>query len=255
MNANAENKQMESLSVQDNIMKSDVPGATLFSENSIQETVTVADTRFHKWKNKFYPRCTYVLEESYPKSEAFYQWLRQNGQESERIKEDAGRRGSNVHYAVQLLSSGQKIFKESYRDDEWEMILSWVEWYREYTPEIVSSEQMVFDKKLKVVGTYDAVLRNQAGEYILVDFKTARTIQPHFFLQASFYAKNCGYDISCTAILQLGTKHRCGYKYELHTKEEVEKDYKMFANCKKIFDYKLGDIKPHHKEYPVSIKI
>ena len=134
-----------------------------------------------------------------------------------------------------------------------------MDWWKETKPEILKLETPVFHEKLKVTGTFDALLKIN-GKHVLVDWKTSKTMQQHFHLQTAFYAtawEGMGHGtVHKTAVLRLGTKHKSGWEWTERKRAEIKTDFELFRAVKKIFDAKVGDkFAPKNKEVPMELKI
>ena len=235
-------------------MKLSAKSVTLCSPN----TLIKKDDRFYEINGVHYVRCTQVLDAGFPKDEFFYKWVAANGWNAEKIKSEAGDRGSRIHNAIFNLLSGSELSMLDFNDDEWNLITIFYLWYQEYQPEILFKETTVLHKKLRVAGTFDAVAKIN-GAITLIDWKTSKTFSDKFWYQTSFYKEafeSMGMgEIAQTAVLRLGTKHKKGYEYVIHSAPEIKKDFETFKLCKKMFDVIVGDIKPNSKEVMRSIKL
>lgn len=220
------------------------------------DMVTLRDERFHNYKGQWYPRCTWVLETGYPKDKFFYEWLMKNGANAETIKTEAGERGTRVHHGIEDLLNGTMLTYDAYNEVEWSKLMAFVRWYEAKKPVVIATELPVFHKKYKIVGTLDAILWVD-GKLMVVDWKTSNTYQESYQVQTAFYADALfhmtGIKVASTAILRLGTKHKCGYEWTERNYTEMEEDMATFKACKQIFDYKVGECTPHMPQVPYSL--
>jgi hypothetical protein len=199
-----------------------------------------------------FPSSTTILN-AYPQSEFLTKWIADNGwQESQRIKSEAGERGTKIHTACDLLEEGIVLNKGDYSLEEWWKISTFVRWYDLYNPETIVREFPVFSAKGKYAGRLDRIYLIQ-GENIILDFKSSSNIHEHFPLQFSSYAKaveeTTDLKISATAALQLGAKNKDGYRYILYP--EWKDHYKVFESVRKVWQYEYFDSKKNPKSAPV----
>src|SRR3990167_4848251 len=129
-----------------------------------------------------FPSSTTILN-AYPQSPHLTKWIADQGwNESQRIKSEAGEKGTTVHTAVELLLKGEELLGAGMKShfelnkvlslEEWYKINTFVAWYREYSPETIGIEVRVFSKKGKYAGTFDW-LGIINGEVTLLDWKTS----------------------------------------------------------------------------------
>ena len=216
-----------------------------------------------KLENEFVPSVSWISG-FYPKGIAFYKWLADKGwNEAEALKSSAGNKGSKIHQAIEDLLKGKEVKmdekflnKETLQEeeltvDEYEAIMSFVDWYNETNPEIVGTEQVVFNDEYGYAGTVDLICRIGDQLYI-IDFKTGQSIWPEYELQISAYkhAVNLSEDIKL-AILQVGyRKNKKLFKFT-----EIEDKFDLFLSAKNIWQNECANIKPKQKDYPTSLKV
>lgn len=207
----------------------------------------------------------------YPKGIAFWKWLANKGwDEAERLRVEAGDKGSKVHYATSDIDAGISIdIKQPYpnketgeleelRPEEIEAIQSFIDWLDVTNPELLANEQVVFGDGY--AGTIDRIYR--IGDQIwIVDLKTSQNIWEEFKLQISAYSHaNVEYGklgISDKewqnrklAILQVGyRRNRVKYKFT-----EVEDKFDLFLMAKKIWENENPNAKPKEAIYPLILK-
>lgn len=238
--------------------------------------ITAPDYRFYKVKGKYYPSSTYILN-SYPKDIGFYKWLAsKNWDEAERIKEEAGNRGSKVHNAIYDLIKGKKIkasdrywndtknIFEPLTNQEWYCLLTFQNWWKDKNPQVIASEIVCYSEKYGYAGTIDfiGVVDN---EVVLIDWKTGSRIYRANWCQVGSYHKaeleTGKYKPAKVGILRLGTRHRgkdgngVGYEYKTMNLTKTEKKFRVFLAVKKIWLDGNPKMQPDFKEIPASIKI
>ncbi len=239
--------------------------------------ITLPDERFYKKGNKYYPSVTYILE-SYPKNIGFYKWLASKGwDEAERIKEEAGDRGSKVHNAIyDLLKRKTVKFSDKYWNDttkdheplnerEWECLIAFRKFWEDKKPQLIASEIICYSEKHFYAGMIDFIGIID-GKVVLIDWKTSLRIYPSFLLQVAAYwqAENekGKFKPAQTAVLRLGARRKNGNRFENTGYEfktigitETQKCFKIFLATKKIWEHEHPKAKPDLREIPESIKI
>jgi len=156
--------------------------------------ITFLDERFYqspKDKNIYYPSVTTVLD-AYPKGKGLTNWLKQVGYNADIIIEKAGQVGSNVHDAIDKYLNKEELNwmigdETFYSLEEWKMICKFVEFWKEYKPELIAHEYNVVSDKYKLGGTIDLVCKIN-GETWLIDYKTSNAIYPSHHLQIGAYS-------------------------------------------------------------------
>ncbi len=199
-----------------------------------------------------FPSSTTILN-AYPQSPQLTQWIAEKGwSESQRIKSEAGERGTRIHAACDLLEEGKELRKSDYSLEEWYKICSFVDWYNEYQPEMIAMEIQVFSKAGGYAGRLDRIYKIN-GEITVLDFKSSRSLHEHFPLQFASYAKaveeNTDLEIAQTAALQLGASNKNGYRFVVYP--DWRDHYKVFENVRAVWQYEYFDSKKNPKKPPV----
>jgi len=199
-----------------------------------------------------FPSSTTILN-AYPQSQHLTKWIAEQGwQESQRIKTEAGLKGTNIHSACDYLEEGAELNEASYSTEEWYKVTAFYKWYEVTLPKLIAKELPVFSKKGKFAGRADRIYEIN-GEYILLDFKSSSAIHPHFPLQFASYAQaieeNIDIKITATAALQLGALNKNTYRYEVYP--DWKKHYKVFKHVKATWDYDYFGSKKKKKELPI----
>ena len=114
-------------------------------------------------------------------------------------KEKAAGIGDYVHEFAEQYSIDKQEFHAFDRvvaklgtppDDQLEQIkngcVGFVEWLKKTGAEILSAEQVVYSRKHKYVGTYDAIMVIDGKKY-LTDYKTSKNIYSEYYYQTSAY--------------------------------------------------------------------
>jgi len=220
--------------------------------------VTKKYTSGRKRRLGFFPSSTTILN-AYPQSEFLTKWIADQGwHESQRIKSEAGERGTRVHTGCDILEDGGVLRKDNYSLEEWSKLCTFVTWYNDYKPELIAKELAVFSQKYKYAGRVDRIYKID-GEIVVPDFKTSKNIYPHFPLQFSSYAQAIeemtDLKIDKTAALQLGARNKNGYRYVLYP--DWRDHLKVFLNVKKTWEYDAGKqaIEPPVLDLPKELKL
>ena len=110
-------------------------------------------------KEKFighYASVTTLLQ-AYPFSEYLQKFIGEHGwHESRAIRDEAGKKGTRIHAGIEILLNGNNLIREpNYTTEEWVKLKSFVDWHKEYNPEIIATEIPIFSKKGKYAGRID----------------------------------------------------------------------------------------------------
>ena len=206
-----------------------------------------------------YPSSTTILN-AYPQSPQLTKWIAEQGwSESQKIKSDAGERGTRIHSAIELLLGGGLLYESTYSLEEWVKICAFVEWYHEYKPEIIEKEMPIFSKKYGYAGRLDCIAKVN-GEVTVIDWKSSQSLHGHFPLQFASYAKAVeemtDLKIVNTAVLQMGAKNKNHYKFVVYP--DWCDHLKVFLNVKKTWEYDSGndgDKEPPVLDLPAELKL
>ena len=229
--------------------------------------VTIADERWYIRTNEDgslteFPSVSWISDH-YPKGIGFYKWLANQGWDNaEDNLHAAGNRGSKVHEGIGLLLLGNELNiddtltnsetgqKEEITLEEWEAIMSFAAWHKEYKPKTLALETTVFSEEYKYAGTADYLCEIN-GEVWLIDFKTSKEVWPSHELQVSAYAHALPTKPQKLAILQVGYA-RNKNKWKL---TELEDKFDLFLAARSIWANECGRMQPLKKEYPVSLSL
>ena len=199
-----------------------------------------------------FPSSTTILN-AYPQSAHLTKWIAEQGwNESQRIKSEAGERGTRIHTATEKLEDGEELFKGEYGLEEWWKICAFADWYHEYKPVLIAKEFPVFSAKGKYAGRLDR-LYMIGGEVTLLDIKSSSGIHEHFPLQFASYAKaveeTTDLKVVQTACLQLGAQNKNNYRFVVYP--DWKDHYEVFENVRAVWQYEYFDSKKTAKEPPV----
>lgn len=208
-----------------------------------------------------FPSITTVLN-SYPFSEQLVKWIAEKGyNESRELRDQAGVSGTKIHSSIEELLSGNELQRDFFKLEEWNKVISFVNWYHEHQPEIIKIELPVFSKKLGIAGRVDCIAKIK-DEICVIDWKSSRSIHNSYYLQLAAYSmaieEMTDLKIVNTAILQLGASNKNGYRFavEPNWRDNVE----VFKGVYKTWTYdnrKEGKskVEPPVLDLPDKIKL
>jgi hypothetical protein len=235
--------------------------------------LTFLDTRYYKCgEDGYVPSVTTILE-SYPKGAAYYEWLKKHGEDSDNIRDEAGRRGSVVHNLTERYDNGEEVSLINnhgvidFKISEWSMFEKYVDFRNRFPAEIFYQEKNIISEKLGFAGTLDRVM-NIEGKTLLVDIKTSGAIYNSYWLQLAAYEQllleENGHNIlDGVAVLWLNAKTRTegkkgqiqGVGWQLVTKEENDQDWELFKATHQLWLAENGDSKPKQLTYQLKHKL
>jgi hypothetical protein len=233
--------------------------------------LTFLDSRFYKTDDGgFVPSVTTILE-CYPKGAAYYNWLKENGKDSDEIRDEAGRRGSVVHKLTEDYDTGEEVQLVNkngsidYKLNEWAMFERYVEFRKRFQFVTDCIELNIISQDLGYAGTIDRVI-NMNGERILLDIKTSNAIYPSYWLQLAAYRAllySAGIEVDKVAILWLNAKTRTegkkgdiqGIGWQMITKEDTKDDIALFYATHQLWIAENQTSKPKQLTYQISHKL
>jgi hypothetical protein len=233
------------------------------------------DSRFYRHANgNFYPSVTTILD-AYPKSAAFFEWLKKQGEDADEIRDEAGRKGSAVHQLCEDFDNGlecnmlSEYGKPAYKQIEWAMFERYVE-FREKHPayELLANEVHYISPVFGFAGTLDRVF-DFKGKKILLDIKTSNSLHNHYWLQQAAYKElwdevNPDTKIDEIRILWLNAKTRTegtgkttqGIGWQLKEPEYgIDHYWKLFNNVFQTWQEENRGMKPRNTVYNLTHKI
>ena len=168
-----------------------IAGRNFFVDHEANR-IAFLDSRFYRCADgSFVPSVTTILE-AYPKGAQYYEWLKKHGQDADEIRDEAGRRGSVVHEATEVLDLGGKLDlmdadgSPRYKLSEWAMIGRYVEFRRRFPATMHAVETKLADAGAGFAGTLDRLMTIDGITY-LVDIKTSGSIWDSYWLQQAAY--------------------------------------------------------------------
>lgn len=234
--------------------------------------MTFLDSRFYQTESGNYvPSVTTILD-AYPKGAAYYEWLKKNGEDSDTIRDEAGKRGSVVHELTERYDNGEDVeLLDSFGNihcklNEWAMFERYVDFTERFNPTHESIEQNIISETLGFAGTLDRVTVLNGKKYLL-DIKTSGAVYPSYWLQLAAYEKLLteltGFNpVEGVAILWLNAKTRTngkgdaiqGIGWQLITKEENNKDWELFKATHQLWLAENKDMQPRKISYKLNHK-
>ncbi len=257
--------------VQDGIYQITTLDERWYSRNTINKTTGLPEI-------EYVPSSTWISS-YYPKGVQFYKWLASKGwDEAEAIKISAGKKGSKVHQACQVIDEGKEISLETgfinpetgeieeLSLEEILCISSFCKWTDKVVPELLANELTGFGNGY--AGTIDKIYRIPKNDFKIsegiwiVDIKTGQSIWEEQVLQISSY-KYLDINIEELGItekewadrrlatLQVGyNKNKNGYKFT-----EVEDKYNLFIGvAHKIWQNENPNATPKQRDFPLTLK-
>jgi hypothetical protein len=229
----------------------------------IELAKTLTNHWYHVWKKKGDKKGTYIgvfpsvttILNAYPQSAILTKWIADNGwDESQEIKEAAGKSGTKIHAACDTLEDGGDLYERDFTLKEWYKIDAFVRWHNLVKPELIAQELAIFSKKGGFAGRLDRIYKI-GNKITLLDLKSSSAIHEHFPLQFSSYAKAIeemtNLEIDQTACLQLGASNKDKYRYVVYT--DWRDHYKVFENVQATWQYEYFGSKKNPKDPPVLV--
>ena len=240
--------------------------------NTSANQITLLDARFYydKETGQFVPSVTTILE-AYPKDAAFYQWLKNNGNESDELRDKAAERGTNVHKLTERYDAGEEVSllnddgRPAFKMSEWSMFERYIDFSRRFPHDILQSEQNYISPDLGWAGTIDRIIRMD-GKIMIIDIKTSGSIWPAYWLQLAAYRHLLlevgGVSVDAVGILHLNAKTRTegkkgaiqGIGWQLITKDDSTKDLQLFGITRQLWLTQHADDLPRQATYQLTHK-
>ena len=231
--------------------------------------LTFLDARFYRHENgNFYPSVT-TIGDAYPKGPEYYAWLKKVGEDADEIRDEAGKRGSNVHDLTERYDNGEEVnlMNEdgyiAYKMSEWAQFERYIEFRSRFPLEVIHTELNLISPELGCAGTLDRVI-NINGRRILIDIKTSNAIYPFYWLQLAAYRKllwvECNEGVDEVGVLWLNAKTRTdgtkgaiqGLGWQLITREDTTKEWELFQATMQLWLAENGTMKPRQTTYQLS---
>jgi len=262
-------------------------------KTEVVKTVQVLVNKDHVYQvlDQFYPSVTTILS-ALAKGKGFNTWLQSHTpEESDEILESAGLSGSKIHKAISELLEGKRVIPQefTYKDDEGiehtgltpeesRKLSTFVRWWFEFKPKVLSFEKIVYSESRKYAGTVDfigaikvsslleqeSVKKEEVAQYkpddwlmFVIDWKTNKSgIYTANKLQAAAYAvaesEMTGKKIDKIGILRIGTKHKCGYEFKVM---DIYEPYKAFLGVMEAWKFENPKFGPKLIDLPLYFEL
>ena len=196
----------------------------------------IDDSHYYFVNGEFYPGVTSIIEEAAPTSFGLKSFFLNNTPESaDEISKVSLALGSKMHDAYEkLLNEVELNLINDYKTTkEKKHILSFAQWFEDFKPTEIQTEQTVASLKYRYAGTLDCLCKRD-GETWLIDFKTSAGIYWNYEIQVAAYKQavleTLGVKVDKIGILRTGTKHKCGYEFK-----EIIRDFSDFETVYKTY--------------------
>ena len=219
---------------------------------------TYGDQRFYPTEDgQWLPSVTTIIGACYPKSQFLIDWQIEVGkEESEKIRDEAAEEGHAIHSMIETLLAGAVINSEDMTPKARKCIKSFLSWYEEVKPTVISTETQVYHYARKYAGTIDLVCEI-SGELTIIDFKTSNSVHDSYHAQIAAYADAYNSNkpnklITKAGILHLNSKNKKGFGYY---EVNLMKSSPVFEVCRQMFNLLYPEAQPKTSEYPLIFKI
>lgn len=156
--------------------------------------VTLKTGRFYAVGENKYPSITTVLSATADHT-ALNEWRKRVGaDEAARITAESTKIGTAMHACFENFLQGKEL-PEAISEEQKTgraMFNAGKLQIQRYVKEVIAQETIVWSDVLKVAGQFDLLCKNNKGELVLVDFKSAKKRKPrewidNYRLQTAFY--------------------------------------------------------------------
>lgn len=237
----------------------------------IGNQITFSDARFYMSEDgkAFVPSVSTILE-AFPKGPEFYKWLKETGEDSDKIRDAAGNKGSNVHKMTEYYDHGLMVSlldesgKQTWSMQEWAMLSRYVEFRTQVgaAMTIHQIEMNLVDFELGEGGTLDRYV-TIGDKHMILDVKTSNSIYPSYWLQLAAYRRmferSSGIKIDAVGIVWLNAKTRGtqvnkiqGAGWQMVVKEDSTDDLELFDCTKRLWKSQNKNITPKEIKYQLT---
>lgn len=244
--------------------------------------INVLDNRYYSNDMvKFWPSSTTILD-CFPRGAWYSKWLKEQGDNADKIRDEAAEKGSAVHGATEAIDNGLTLHwaddsgKPFFALDEWQMILNYKDFKDKVNPAIIANEISLCSDNLGFGGTVDRIIEF-GGKRWVMDIKTSNQMADTYVMQTASYAKlwnefkaDMKVDDHCILWLKSairtdkidekkgvwqGRPHNNPKGWQIITFDEHFEDaYKDFEHVKAIFNRANPNYKPLNLVYPDVIR-
>lgn len=253
-------------------------GSKKFLVDEPGNRIQFLDNRFYRCNDGAMVPSVTTLLDAWPKGAQYYEWLKRHGQDSDEIRDEAGRRGSVVHNLTELVDLGGEARmcgddgSPKFLMSEWAMLERYAEFRKLVKPEIHEIELNMASSKLGYAGTLDRVMVI-AGDPWIIDIKTSASVYDHHHLQTAayleLYAEARGIPDATKlkfrrGVLHLNAKTRTHGKGEaiqgpgwqlVEADRSFEEDMQLFGACCQLWHATNKNTKPRALAYALTVKI
>jgi hypothetical protein len=229
-----------------------------------------------------YKSVTFVQKASF-KDTGYHVWLANQAsfEQSRQVMEDAGKRGSRVHDAIETILKAGKIsydyipkgYTTPLTPEELQHVLSFANWANIFQPIVVGIEDICLDHELQVAGTRDLKCiidggrldkfaggakqpPKPNGEQLVctVDWKTSANIYDDHKQQIAVYGKSDP-ETDRIVVVKLNARNKWGFQMWVGGPDEMEAYYERFKHTHAIFMDHFGDVDPKVFYVPETIEL
>ena len=235
--------------------------------------ITFEDARFYYQDGIFCPSISTILE-AYPKGPEFYKWLKETGEESDKIRDRAGVQGSNVHRMTEDYDNGLLVSlldtdgHQTWTMKEWGYFSRYVEFRNQVgdAMKILGIELQIVDPELREAGTIDRIV-TIGDKTLLLDIKTSNNLYDSYYLQLAAYKrlferKSPEIKIDAIGIVWLNAKTRGtqpkklqGNGWQVLLREDTTEDLSLFECTKKLWLAQNKNLTPKEISYQLSYQL
>ena len=207
----------------------------------------------YKLKNKVVPSVTTILSR-FKNSTGLIIWANNLGLEGKKYHNElnkAANIGSDLHELAQLYIEDSKhdrplyqknFYNEALQDpivlNCFNKFLSWWNEYKQENLEVIFCEKSFISKKFLYGGTADLLIKKN-NEYVLVDFKTSKSIYPDYLIQGSAYKQmieeKYDYKINKFLVARFG-KETDDFEIKEFSLDKIKTAFDYFKILRKAFD-------------------
>jgi hypothetical protein len=187
------------------------------------------------------PGVTTVLNSVLAKP-ALIQWaweLGRQGLDWKEVRDSAGDVGTLAHYLIMCTLKGEAPDTSEYSQADIQKanncLAKFKSWLKEHPVSPVMIETPLVSEEYKYGGTLD-LFAEYNGDFILVDFKTAKAIYDEYFYQLAAYRhllEEQGWPVANARILRIGRDESEGFEEVVRTSLETE--WEIFLRCLEIY--------------------
>lgn len=242
--------------------------------------ITFTDLRFYTRDGEnFYPSVTTILE-AFPKDANFFKWLKENGEDADKIRDAAGADGSRVHSLTERYDNGEVVSlfdsdgRIRFSSKVWSQFEKYVEFRNRTKFDILMREENFVSDKYKTGGTIDIGIKftdesipKLLGKKYIIDIKTSNALHDSYWCQMArykeLYEEKTGDTIDGIAILWLNAKTRTdGKKGDIQGRgwqlvfpdQPIEYYQELFEATEKLWWHMNKDARPRNTIYNIEHK-